>query len=787
MTADVDVPAGGEAVLDLNHYTMLLARRRWVMLAAAAAFGLIVLTTGIGHPFDRAIRDLRDRIRMHPASGQVHLIEIDAKSLKKIDRWPWPRSVHAAALDILVKDKAQIIAFDVDFSASSDPAEDRKLAQSLARAGGSVILPTFRQQATSSSRAYIDSTPAKPFIDKAFLGAVTIVPDSDDYVRHMPLGIETAGTPRPSLASMVAGINAEIGRFFEIDYAIDPATIPRDSFVDLVEGRVQPGRIAGKRVIIGATAVEMGDRYVVPAHGVLPGVVVQALAAETLLQGPVPRQFGPLLPLLLALLLTGLCVWRGTPRARGLVFLVGGLVILTLPLATESSLAVSLEIAPAMAALAAAALVAGASSLAERHRARALADARTGLPNLFALSEETAISGMPELIVVARIDRFNAIAAALGADGTARLVTRVAERLHMANFERPIYRTDDATLAWIENAGDGETLEDRLEAINAVMRSPVESGRLVDVSLNIGMAGACGDDVKQVVANASLAALHAARKGLRWEKFNAADSDETNWHLSLLSELDAAMSSGQVWNAYQPQLDLATGNIVGAEALVRWFHPQRGPIAPDNFIPMIESHGRARDLTFHVLVRALEDAVRWEASGRPIGISVNVSATLLADVDFIDQVRCTLQASDLRTECVTLEVTESAAMNNPDRAIAALESWRALGINISIDDYGIGQSSLNYLQKLPATELKIDKSFVRTITSDVRNAIMVRSTIALAHELGIKVVAEGIEDADCLSALVEMGCDTGQGYHIGRPMSASNLSVMLGGDHRDAA
>lgn len=779
---------GGEAVLDFSHFNMLLARRRWIMVAAAAAFGLIVLATGIGHPFDRTMREARDTLRMHSASGQVHIIEIDAKSLKKIDKWPWPRSKHAAALDALVKDKAQIIAFDVDFSANSEPTEDLELARSLERAGGSVILPTFRQQASSGSRAYIDSTPAKAFIDKAFLGAVTIIPDSDDHVRHMPLGIETVGTPRPSLASIIAGTDAEIGRFFEIDYATDPATIPRDSFIDLIEGKVPPGRIAGKRVIVGATAVEMGDRYVVPVHGVLPGVVVQALAVETLLQGPVPRKFGPLLPFLLALLLTGLCAWRGTQRTRGLLFVAGGLLILTLPLAAEASFAVSLEIAPAMAALTAAALVAGASSLAERHRARALADARTGLPNLSALGEDAVASGLPELIVVARIDRFNAIAAALGADATTRLVTRVAERLQMANFGRPIYRSDDATLAWIERAGDGETLEDRLEAINAVMRSPVECGRLVDVSLNMGMAGdGDGGDVKQLLANASLAALHAARKGLRWEKFNSADSDETNWHLSLLSELDAALSSGQVWNAYQPQLDLATGTIVSAEALVRWFHPQRGPIAPDNFIPMIESHGRARDLTFHVLVRALEDAVQWEASGRPIGISVNVSATLLADVDFIDQVRSTLQASGLPTERVTLEVTESAAMNNPGRAIAALESWRALGVNISIDDYGTGQSSLNYLQKLPATELKIDKSFVRTVNSDIRNAIMVRSTIALAHELGIKVVAEGIEDADCLSALVEMGCDTGQGYHIGRPMSAVNLSVMLGGDHRDAA
>jgi EAL domain-containing protein (putative c-di-GMP-specific phosphodiesterase class I) len=128
---------------------------------------------------------------------------------------------------------------------------------------------------------------------------------------------------------------------------------------------------------------------------------------------------------------------------------------------------------------------------------------------------------------------------------------------------------------------------------------------------------------------------------------------------------------------------------------------------------------------------------------------------------------------------VTIEVTESAAMDSPERAIAALESWRSLGVGISIDDYGTGQSSLGYLQKLPATELKIDKSFVQSIVTDSRNAIMVRSTIHLAHELGMKTVAEGIEDQACLDLLAEMGCDTGQGYHIGRPVSADDLSAFL--------
>jgi EAL domain-containing protein (putative c-di-GMP-specific phosphodiesterase class I)/GGDEF domain-containing protein len=522
-------------------------------------------------------------------------------------------------------------------------------------------------------------------------------------------------------------------------------------------------------------------------------VVIQALAAETLIEGATPQHYGPALPLALAMLIILFCARPGPRVRRSISFAAGTLFVLLLPLATEHFAALSFDVAAATAALLAAACVASAALLVERYRTRVMTDAATGLPNLAALEESATLTGF-STVVVARIERFAAIASVLGAENTAKLVSRVADRLNTINGEAPIYRTDEASLAWLERDDDPAMLEDRLQAIIAVMRSPVDCGRLVDVALTLGMADVAAEDEvggssdpRQLVANASLAALHASRKGLRWERFTGRNSDETNWHLSLLSELDAAMAAGEVWNAYQPQLDIISGEIIGAEALVRWLHPQRGPIAPDNFIPLVEEHGRARDLTFHVLVRALEDAVGWEAAERPIGVSVNVSTTLLGDREFIEQVRETLENSPLPNDRVTIEVTESAAMNSPEAAIAALASWRALGVNIAIDDYGTGQSSLGYLQKLPATELKIDKSFVQAINSDPRNAIMVRSTIALAHELGIRVVAEGIEDAACLATLAEMGCDTAQGYHIGRPMSAANLAIFLKGNLRAAA
>ena len=771
---------------NVNIVGATLARRRLILIGTAALLGFAALASGAGAGVDELLKNGRYGIRSRPATGQIHVVEIDARSIKALERWPWSRGVHAELIDRLYQGGARSIAFDVDFSSISNPAEDAKLAAALERAGGNVVLPTIRQSAGAGSFEVIETEPAKPFANKAFLAAVNVVPDADGYIRHMPLGMKILDVPRPALAAMVSETDAEIGRFFEIDYAIEPQTIPRHSVIDVISGKVPASEIAGKRFVIGATAVEIGDRYAVPRHGVIPGVVIQALGAETLMQGPVPQNWGGLLPLLMALGLIGCCLKGRSRPLRIALFAAGSAAVLVLPLATEMLFAISMPLAPALAALGIAALLGAAAFGAERFQERAQTDAETGLPNLTAL--ELAANALERRnVVVARIDRFAAIASGLGPAATTTLIQRVADRLRYTAGQQDIYRTDDATLAWIEDPDDFVTLEDRIEAIAAVMRSPVDCGRLIDVTLTFGLADDEEEDAKQLVADASLAAVHASQAGVKWERFSHADSDETNWHLSLLGELDAAMEAGHLWNAYQPKLDIRSGRIIGAEALVRWHHPERGPIQPDRFIPIVEEHGRARDLTAHVLAQALEDALHWDQKGFVMNVAVNVSATLLADHEFIEMVGQRLQASPVPNKRITIEVTESAAMDSPERAIAALESWRALGVAISIDDYGTGQSSLGYLQKLPATELKIDKSFVQTIGSDKRNEIMVRSTVALAHELGMKVVAEGIEDEACLQILRAMECDTAQGYHIGRPMAADAMTEYLSERARDAA
>ncbi len=762
----------------------LLARRWLVAVPLAALCGLLVLWSEGGVGVERQLREARDGIRSHPASGEIHIVEIDSASLRRIAHWPFPRRYHGVLVDRLRQAGVRSVGFDIDFSSPSNPADDAAFAAALERAGGNTYLATLSQLLGAGSDELVDNIPIEPLRDHAFLASVTVVPDEDGQVRSMLLGIETSGVPRPALASMIAERDSAIGTSFPIDYSIDPATIPRHSYADVVEGRVPAAVLRGRRILIGATAVEMGDRYGTPRHGVMPGVVIQALAAETLLAGPPPGIAHPGWALGLALMIILLATSvRRRPLALGL-FAIGCIAVLALPLVGEQYFALTFPTAPALAALATAVALAFAFQMLALLRRRARIDSETGLPNLVALA------GLPGeargTIVLARIERFAAIASGLGPAATVNLIHRIADRLGFGQ-DRPVYRLDEAHLGWAEPDGDRPSLEQKLEGLAALMRSPVDCGRLVDVDLTFGLAVRDGADGRQQAANASLAVERAARQGARFAWFEAGDDEETDWHLSLLGELDTAMANGEVWNAYQPKFDFATGRITGAEALVRWDHPQRGPIAPDKFIPLVEAHGRAKDLTFHVLTRALADAAAWRGAGLELGVAVNISATLLLDASFAVLLEREILAARLPAGLVTLEVTESAAMKDSERALAALESWRALGLNISIDDYGTGQSSLSYLQTLPATELKIDKSFVTSVTTDQRNKIMVRSTIALAHELGMKVVAEGVEDQACLDCLAEIGCDTAQGWHIGRPMPASRFATLAKGDLRAAA
>lgn len=758
-------------------------RRQWAPLTIALLVGIAVGLSAIAIDLDRGLSVWRANLEKHPASGKLAFVEIDARSLAASRHWPWPRSRYAEAIKALQRAGAQTIAFDVDFSSASVPAEDDKLAAAIARSSVPIILPTFRQAASQSSASLVENLPLASLRRNSQLAAVNIYASGDGLVRSYPYGVLTEGVPRPSIGATLADAGGRVGQDFPLDIAIDPDTIPRVSFVDLIAGTAPRDRLRGRDVLIGASAIELGDRYPVPGLGVLPGALIQLLAAETLIEHSAPVSRGFLLPLLLALVAIAISARSITAARRLAAHGSGFLAIFLLPLASEWLRIGTFQIAPALIALAAGAIAASLLAAARMASEARLTDADTGLANRRAL-QRSLKDRADGAVTVLRLANYRDVASVFGTARAAEFVLRVAERVAFAG-DGLIHRVAEDALAWVILSDDLEEQGQRIDAASAMLRAPFEiSGKPVELKSGYGLASATD---ASAIEKAATAADRAIARSIRDLRYTTDMEKESEWRLSLAAELDQAIANGDIWVAYQPKYDIGAQRVCAAEALVRWRHATRGAIPPDSFIPALEQSGRIADLTLHVLERALSDCRAWAAQGLVLGVAVNLSALLPTDGEFIRALETTLARFPDVVGRLTLEVTESAALTDPDVAIRALDKLAALGLSLSIDDYGTGQSTLSYLKRLPAREIKIDKSFVLALDTSASDQAMVRSTIELAHALGFKVVAEGVERDATLQLLQAFGCDVAQGWHIGRPVPSDDLLRIAKDGLRSAA
>jgi len=300
----------------------------------------------------------------------------------------------------------------------------------------------------------------------------------------------------------------------------------------------------------------------------------------------------------------------------------------------------------------------------------------------------------------------------------------------------------------------------------------------LDVGCSIGIAvtPGHGTDFESLLQHADVAMYAAKAHQLGRQTYDPAQDVNTPQRLALLGELRRAIEGGQLRVHYQPKADLGSGDVTGAEALVRWQHPTLGLIPPDEFIPLAEHTGLIRPLTLVVLDEALAQARRWADAGRHLDVAVNVSARCLLDLNLTTEVAASLLRHGVPAQRLVLEITESTVMVDPDRALLVLQALADLGTTLSIDDFGTGYSSMAYLQRLPVHELKIDRSFVSRL-SESMNAAIVTSSIDLGRNLGLRVVAEGVEDLATWDRLNDLGCHSAQGYFLSRPVPAAEFDA----------
>lgn len=374
------------------------------------------------------------------------------------------------------------------------------------------------------------------------------------------------------------------------------------------------------------------------------------------------------------------------------------------------------------------------------------------------------------------LDRFKEVNQILGQFCGDQLLVQVAKRLtsiveDTLSLSRP---GGDEFSMIITDISDRNSLSKIVTKIeNALKESFTVAEIPIEVQASIGVAQfpQHGKTTDTLLKNAELA-MYAAKSS---KSGHAVYDQEKMGHgkprqLVIASRLREAIEKNRIDVYYQPQIDASTGKICGTEALARWQDTELGSIKPDEFIPIAEQTGSIRELTYQVIKKAVAQIEHWHRQGNPLSVSVNLSAQVLEDIHLLDNIRSILSTISIPASKLILEVTESTMMNNAERSLNTLKQLAALDIQISIDDFGTGYSSLAYLKRLPAQELKIDKSFVLDMLNDPSDATIVKTTINLAHDLGLKVVAEGVANEFINEELIRLGCDYLQGFYISKAL-----------------
>ncbi len=419
-------------------------------------------------------------------------------------------------------------------------------------------------------------------------------------------------------------------------------------------------------------------------------------------------------------------------------------------------------------------------------------DALTELPNRILLIDRleqaintASLEKSKITILVLDINRFKDINDTLGHNTGDRVLKQIANRLRKIIPEpNTVARLGGDKFGIIlTKCGTQEDATKVVHKITEALHAPLklEGVRLdIDASLGVTLYPEHGRDAQILLERADVAMYQAKQKHREFIIYTTALDRCNTRRLTLMGELREAIVNNELVAYYQPKVDIKTGIIKELEALVRWKHKVHGLIPPDDFIPMAEQTGLIKLLTPWILHESLMQCAKWSNEGFEFTVAVNLSTSDLLDVGFPETIIRALNAHNVSSEKLLLEITESAVMLDANRALEVLTSLSNLGVRLSVDDFGTGYSSLSYLSKLPVSELKIDKSFVMNMRNNSNDALIVQATIDLGHNLGLEVVAEGVETASILSLLQPLGCDTVQGYYFTKPLSAQEFNTWRG-------
>lgn len=651
------------------------------------------------------------------------------------------------------------VFFDLTINPGSDPSGDAELARAVASYDKDLTFVVRANKLDAYTPDAFKFPPAQirgsaPTVLSAWSSNFLYVVESAPYV--VPIGDTNYPTMSASLANAKPGWQS---RYYP-DFSVDPASVRRISGRQLLNGLVAPGELAGRTVIITSLGQAAAGRYF--GRDVEP-LVMHDIAGAVALAKPFNLHFG-FFPLLL-FALVAVAFGSRTPQRRHKMLIYSASIAIVL-LAPAPLRHRGLLLSPDIAILMLNSY--GLLRLWQLRTRRIQQTSVSGLPNLLALTTSKLEVGRD--VVVAVIARYEEIIASLPQNLHGECARQIERRLSVGSGVDEIFHSDGGHFAWTEEARPLDVQLDHLQGLRSLFSAPLQVGdHTFDTNIHFGLDRNEGLDALTRVNSALASANEAMASGRAIELFESNRLAEAPWELSLHARIEEGLRNGEIWLAFQSQVDLRQSEVIGAEALIRWNHPTRGPIAPDAFILQAERAGRIDSLTYWVLEEAITAALELNAIGPRFQMSINLSAQMVDKPDLVSNFAEIVRRRGISPELLTIEITETSSVRNRPAACHNLSELRALGFRLSIDDFGTGEASLAYLADLPSDELKLDRRFVSRILTSDRDKAIVTNTILLAHALGQTVVAEGIEDGETLARLRTMGCDYAQGYFIGRP------------------
>ncbi len=735
---------------------------------AAVAFALAVLigVSGFVGPLNGLLWATQARIIQHPASGDIVYVgaEGDIASPANVGA----RAELAETVDRLSALGASRIFIDIPFERPGAPTEDRLLNEAALRSGVTTFVDRYSTRGAGES--LIASTPSvaqglPSVVRKEWVGLL-------GYTWTASYSVTVGGKTYPSFPAALAGTRKAGDESFHIDYFSSYSSIPAFTMAQvsgLSAESPEARTFAGKAVVVGALPGDGVNSAAIPGFLNVPESYVGIYAAEALKHGPIPT-IGWYVPVILVALLLGIaCLLRRSSVKRFGYFTA----VAALPALFAASLWIGFAI-ELFEALALIAIYGGIRSWYRLYRRAPLFDNVSGLPT-FEKFEQDLRGGRlvgKTALIAAKIHRFDEVLASLPREKHRSYMRLIAERLKLADENMTIYTSGGRYFAWVQDYESSEQLRVHLKGMRAIFASSLNVDDVpVDVGITFGVDTGDADDPAKRISSALAVVDKTSESQNAVIVADRASDEDRLWNISLQARLDEAMKTGEIYVVYQPQFDLETGRLYGAEALARWHDPERGDISPSYFIEQCEQVGRMDALTRKVFDEALAAVSDSPFVSTDFNLSMNVSATMLGDFEIVRILDESLGRSRMKPGNVTIEMTETARIADLRQASVVMSELKTRGVRLSADDFGVGAASFEPFLELPFDELKIDRLFVAQIVRDAKARRIVEHLVKLGKDLDIRVLAEGVEDQATLEILKSLGCPAAQGFKLGRPVS----------------